>query len=225
MVSHELKTPLVPITGYCEMLLESGLIGELNADQTEFIKKIQSNSYHLKNLTDKILQAQRLDMQKQSWDIQTFNIKEFMNDIHLGHKGMMVEKNIEFINNSPNEFKVESDRNNLKEVFVNIIQNAVDFVPANTGRIEINSKQSGDDILFSVKDNGTGIPKEKLEHIFKKFYQADTSNTRTHGGTGLGLSICNGIIDGLGGKIWVESKVGLGSTFFFSITKKFSEKQ
>jgi signal transduction histidine kinase len=218
MASHELKTPLVPINGYCEMLLESGLIGDLNDEQKEFVNKIQLNSHTLKTLIDKILQAQRLDMNKQSWNFETKSIGNFMGYIHEFHLPMTGEKNIHFTNKTTDDVSISTDFNQLQEVFTNLIQNAVDFVSEN-GEIEINVKDNGDSVLFYVKDNGAGIPKEKQSHIFKKFYQADTSHTRSHGGTGLGLSICEGIVKGLGGKIWVESEIGMGSTFYFSIPK------
>jgi signal transduction histidine kinase len=104
-------------------------------------------------------------------------------------------------------------------VFTNIIRNAVDFVPAEGGKIEIGAKLNDGKILCHVKDNGIGIPKEKQSGLFGKFYQADSTLSRKHGGTGLGLSICKGIIESLGGKIWVESEKGKGSVFYFEVPK------
>ena len=101
----------------------------------------------------------------------------------------------------------------------NIILNAVDFVNQK-GRIDVSVKDSGNTVEFSVKDNGIGIPRSKINGLFKKFYQVDTSMTREHGGTGLGLAIVKGIVNGLGGKVWVKSKVKVGTTFYFTIPKK-----
>jgi len=105
-------------------------------------------------------------------------------------------------------------------VLNNLINNAIDFVPKDTARIEINAQMDNSEILFSVKDNGSGIKSDEQKNLFKKFYQLDTSPTRKHGGSGLGLSICKGIIEGLGGRIWVESKVGEGTTFYFVLPKE-----
>jgi signal transduction histidine kinase len=93
----------------------------------------------------------------------------------------------------------------------------VDFVPSKDGKISVEAKIKENNIVFAVHDNGPGIPKEKQSNIFKKFYQIDTSATRKHGGTGLGLVICKGITEGLEGKIWLESEVGKGTSFFIYI--------
>jgi signal transduction histidine kinase len=95
-----------------------------------------------------------------------------------------------------------------------LIRNSVDFVPSKEGKISVEVKIKENNLIFSVTDNGPGIPKEKQSNIFKKFYQIDTSATRKHGGTGLGLVICKGITEGLKGKIWLESEIGKGTSFF-----------
>jgi signal transduction histidine kinase len=106
-----------------------------------------------------------------------------------------------------------------------MIRNAVDFVPNKDGKITVDVCSKSEYIIFSVKDNGVGITKENQYELFIPFYQIDASVTRSHGGTGLGLAICKGIVEGLGGKIWVESDAGKGSTFFFSVPLKSIEKK
>jgi signal transduction histidine kinase len=130
----------------------------------------------------------------------------------------MKTKELEYNVSSDAELVMTTDKDRLEQVFNNIILNAVDFVNQK-GRIDVNAKDSGDNIEFSVRDNGIGIPKAKLDGLFKKFYQVDTSMTRKHGGTGLGLAIVKGIVSGMGGKIWVESKENFGTTFYFTIPK------
>jgi len=134
------------------------------------------------------------------------------------HYGLMAEKNIEFLNTTKTNLKIRSDPDRINQVFANLIKNAVDFVP-HDGKIEINATTKNGDVLFYVKDNGKGIPKEKQDDLFKKFYQVDTSLKRSHGGTGLGLVICKGIVEALGGTIWLESQVDKGTTFYFTIPK------
>ena len=102
------------------------------------------------------------------------------------------------------------------------MKNAMEFVPKENGRIEIGTTNDENGITFYVKDNGVGISDEEQKMIFKKFFQIDTSPTREHDGSGLGLAICRGIIERLGGKIWVESKINQGSTFFFTIPNSSS---
>ena len=97
------------------------------------------------------------------------------------------------------------------------MQNGVDFVLDKNGRIEIGAESQDKEVLFYVKDNGIGIPKDKIKNMFKKFYQVDSSYTRKHSGSGLGLSICKGFIEGMDGKIWVESESGAGTTFYFTL--------
>jgi len=92
-------------------------------------------------------------------------------------------------------------------------------VPETGGKIQITGKSEDGFVQFSVVDNGSGIPKDSIDSLFKKFYQLDTSHTRKHGGSGLGLTICRGYVEGMGGKIWVESDEGKGATFFFTIPK------
>jgi len=98
------------------------------------------------------------------------------------------------------------------------VRNAVDFSPQN-GLIQIDAKEKEGMVIFHVKDNGPGIPVDKQTYLFTKFYQVDTSYKRKHGGTGLGLVICKGIIEQLGGKIWIESEEGKGTTVYFSVPK------
>jgi len=103
-----------------------------------------------------------------------------------------------------------------------LIRNATDFVPEKKGIIEIGTSEENNLITFYVKDNGIGISKENVDKLFIKFYQVDTSARRKHGGTGLGLVICKGIVEGLGGKIWIDSEEGKGTTVLFTIPKKIN---
>lgn len=107
----------------------------------------------------------------------------------------------------------------VREIFINLIQNSADFVADQDGRIEIGAKDDGEFIQFHVTDNGIGIPKDKQEKLFAKYFQVETSQARRYGGTGLGLSICKELTEGMNGKIWLESEEGEGTTFFFTIPK------
>lgn len=218
MVSHELKTPLTPIKGHCEMLLESGLIGELTAEQQNSVKEIERNTARLEILISDILVAQKLDMKKMVFNMTKFNLAEFIESVKKEVSPLMKDKEIEFVTNSCSvRNDLTSDENRLRQILENLVKNAVDFVPEKTGRIEIGTEKENSHVNFYVKDNGIGIPKAKQQNLFKKFYQVDTSHTRKHGGTGLGLVICKGLVEGLGGNMGVESEEGKGSTFYFSI--------
>jgi PAS domain S-box-containing protein len=217
MMTHELKTPLTPIMGHCEMLKESGLLGDLNQDQLDSINKIAENALRLERLIGDVMLAQRLEIGQMNFDKQKFEVTKLMSDIHNDYSQTMKEKQIEFVNSTQENLSLWTDKNRVRQVIDNLIQNAVDFTPKNNGRIEIGAKNEDDKIVFYVKDNGMGIPKEVQPNMFKKFYQVDASHRRKHTGTGLGLVICKGMVEGLGGGIWFESEPGKNTNFYFSI--------
>lgn len=217
MITHELKTPLTPIIGHCGMLKESNLLGELNATQLKSVNDIERNSVRLEHLIEDILDAQKLDLGKMLFNKKSFQIDEFMKNMESDLSSLMKDKQIEFVSQNSINTTITSDENRIKQVMDNLVKNAVDFVPKKTGRIEIGAELENSEIVFHIKDNGIGIPKDKQHNLFKKFYQVDTSTKRKHGGTGLGLVICKGIVDGLGGDLWVESDEGKGTIFYFSI--------
>ncbi len=220
MVTHELKTPLTPIIGWCEALKTPNIGGKLNQVQDEGLDSIYNNSKKLHRLIGDFLDAYKLDLDKMHFTHLQVDIGGILNKTTNDFKFIVEKKNIQLINTFKGKLKIVGDERRISQVITNLIDNAVDFVPAELGKITLNAKEEGDSVVFSVKDNGPGIEPKKQKNLFKKFYQVDTSITRKHGGTGLGLAVCKGIVNGLGGKIWVESQMGKGTTFFFSIPKK-----
>ncbi len=218
MITHELKTPLTPIQGFCEMLKDPDM-GELNENQKEAVYEIYNNSEELLHLIENVLNAQKIEINKLKFNIQEIGVDEFMEGRYKSILSLMVEKGIKFVNSTEKGLVVKGDVKKLNEVFANLVQNSIDFVPDKNGRIEIGAESQDKEVLFYVKDNGKGIPKDKIKNMFKKFYQIDSSYTRKHGGSGLGLSICKGYIEGLGGKIWVESEPNVETTFYFTLPK------
>ena len=217
MITHELKTPLVPILGFCDILKDPDS-GELNELQKESVDEIHKNSTELLNLIQNLLNAQKIELQQLKLHLENIDVSEFMNDRYKNLENAMKEKHIDFVNSAESGLTIKGDVTKLNEVFNNLILNAIDFV-SEEGRIEISAKNDDDKVLFYVKDDGMGIPKKEIGNMFHKFYQVDTSATRKHGGSGLGLAICKGFVEGMGGKIWLESEVGKGTTFFFTIPK------
>ena len=216
MITHELKTPLTPIQGYCEMLKEPEMLGKLNSAQLNAVDEIQKNAKQLERLIADVLDAQKLDMKKVKYNYNKFQVDEYMTGIYDMYLPYMKEKNIEFVNTTSTNLTLKSDPHRLEQALGNLIKNAVDFVKVN-GRIEIGATNEGPKIIFYVIDNGIGMSQEHQQHLFKRFYQVDTSLIRKHGGTGLGLSISLGIVRGLGGKIRFESQLGIGTRFYISI--------
>jgi signal transduction histidine kinase len=178
----------------------------------------------LSSLIEKILTAQKLELHQQSFNLEKISVNELLNQVNNRLLPLMSEKQIEFLSSTDEDLYIFTDKEKMMEVFSNLVQNSVDFVSASGGRIEIKSQDKNSDVLFSIIDNGIGIPKDKLKNLFTKFYQVDSSITRKHGGSGLGLAICKGIIEGLGGKIWIESEEGKGTNIYFTIPKKVELK-
>jgi PAS domain S-box-containing protein len=218
MVAKECQIPIAPIRKYAKILQDVS-IGSLNQKQSEAVSEIYDNAVKLEQLMRDIIDVQKLNNNTMEFKKEKFNVDSFMNEVVELCMPMMGDKKIEFVNSINTKKPITSDKTRLTEVFYNLIQNAVDFVPVNGGRIEIKAMEEGDSVLFSVKDNGIGILEKRKDLVFKKFYQVDISFKRKYGGSGFGLIICKGIIENLGGKIWFESKEGEGTTFYFSIPK------
>lgn len=229
MISHELKTPLTPLKMYAEMLLKIRSMGELNEKQLKAMKMILRSISQLELLVNDIFDVYKLDIGKLQLNKKVVQVaslvKENMSELGLIMRDKQIQFNAEII--PPSEkVNVLCDPRRIGQVLANLIKNSVDFVPDKEGRITIRteagySKQTNDGnsnyVVFTIEDNGSGIPFEKINNLFKKFYQVDTSTKRKHGGTGLGLAICNGIVEGHGGKIWVDTKHTQGAMIKFTL--------
>jgi PAS domain S-box-containing protein len=218
MVAKECQIPIAPIKKYAKTLSDNSL-GSLTEKQSEAVNEIYDNAAKLEQLMRDIIDVQKLNSNTMEFKKEKFNVDSLMNEVVGSCMFMMGDKKIEFVNLTSTKKSITSDKTRLNDVFYNLIQNAVDFVPTTGGKIEIIAKEEGDSILFSVKDNGIGILEKRKDSVFKKFYQVDISFKRKYGGSGFGLVICKGIIENLGGKIWFESKEGEGTAFYFSIPK------
>ena len=216
MISHELKTPLTPIKLYTSALKRPKMLGELNEKQKEAVDAISFNAHRLERTVGDLLDAQKLELGKMKFEKKEMKVEELMKQITTNLEKQTEQKGGQLINQTTEKITIKSDTPRLAQVLTNMINNAIDFVPENTGKIEINAQKKDGEVLFSVKDNGMGMTLETQKKLFQKFYKADTSITRKHGGSGLGLSICKGIVEALGGKIWVESEEGKGSNFYFT---------
>ncbi len=217
MISHELKTPLTPIKIYTSALKNPKVYGELNQKQTDAVQGINFNAQRLEKLIEDLLDAQRLETGRMMFKKDKFSVNEVLDESVKSYQIMCDEKNIQITSKMNEEIFIYSDKKRIEQVLDNLCRNSIDFVPKDTGIVKIFSEKKNNDVLFAVKDNGRGILKHAQKKLFTRFYQADTSLTRRHGGTGLGLAICKGIVEGLGGKIWLESTVGTGTNVYFTI--------
>jgi PAS domain S-box-containing protein len=217
-VSKERQILIEPIKRYCEILKDSAS-GKLDARQIEAINEIYDNAAKLEQLIHDMIDVQKLNSNRMEFKKEAFQVDEFMHAMDVVCSPMMTEKKIKFITKASTTYSLSTDKARLKQVLYNLVQNAVDFVPQQEGKIETGASEEEGSVLFYVKDNGIGISEKRKESIFKKFYQVDLSFKRKYGGSGFGLVICKGIIENLGGKIWFESKEGEGTTFYFTIPK------
>lgn len=219
MVTHELRTPLTPIIGWGEALKEPNMLGTINQKQTEAVNSILRSAEKLKNLIGDVLDVQKLEINKLKIRKKKFSVNKMISNIYSEFKESLEEQNTKLSVTSPENLEIISDQERIEQVLGNLISNAKDFVPKKNGEIKIQVKNTEKFVEFSVSDNGIGISEEHQKDLFKKFYQIDTSVTRKHQGSGLGLSICKGIVELLGGKIWVTSQQGEGAIFYFTIAK------
>jgi signal transduction histidine kinase len=217
MISHELRTPLTPIKIYASALKRPEVFGELNQKQVEAVDGINFNARRLERLIGDLLDAQRLETGRMKYLKEKFSVNDVLDDAVKDYQIMTQEKNIQISSKMDEEIILYSDKKRIEQVLDNLARNSMDFVPKDTGIIQIFVQKNIDNVLFTVQDNGKGISKEAQEKLFTKFYQVDTTATRRHGGTGLGLAICKGIVKGLGGNIWLESELGKGTKVYFTI--------
>jgi signal transduction histidine kinase len=220
MINHELKTPLVPIKGYADMLMKPKIMGELNEKQKKAVSSISYNVGKLELLVSDILDVYKLDMGKMKLAKKDVDVSQMVSSNIQEFQRLADEKNVEIKSDIQYDGLVHCDQRRIDQVITNLIKNAIDFVSPNTGRILVRTSKKENSIMFSVEDNGTGIPHEKIDSLFKKFYQIDTTLTRKHGGTGLGLAISKGIVEAHGGEMWIDKEYKGGARFIFSLPIK-----
>ena len=215
-VSHEFKTPLTSMGMAVNMLAEGK---NLNEDQKECVNIIKEDNERLNVLVNDLLDLSRIESGKTVMNIKENSVFEIINNAVNPLKKLFETENIICkIGNIDLTYKVNADFNRITWVMTNLLTNAVKYKDNSRQlKIEINAKKDEDKIVFSVKDNGIGIDEEFHEKIFNKFIRVSVSEDGKVTGTGLGLSICKGIVEAHKGKIWVESKKGEGSIFYFEL--------
>lgn len=219
VVKHEFRTPLVIINGYCEILTELLPKDNLTKDQLDSINGIAKGIADLDKVTTKVLDLYALETKMVQFNKQQINIREFMVKFSTFYSGVLNSKDAKLINSVSDDYAITYDPHRLWQVLSFLVENALGFIPEKSGIVDIGSKNTDDQIVLFVKDNGSGISYSETEKLFQKFYQVDSSKRRSHFGLGLGLPICKEIIEQLGGKIWIETKEGVGTTVYFSIPK------
>ena len=222
-MSHEMRTPLNSIIGFVEMVLED----EVTKAHREYLEKVGRNSHLLLNLINDILDLSKLQANQMKVEYIPTSISKLFEDTEASAKSIIAknEKHFEVRQNCSPEVSpyIFGDPKRLQQIMNNLVSNSVKFT--DDGYIEYGVKfKDPQTLIFHVKDTGIGIPPEKHDLVFQSFQQADGSTTRKYGGTGLGLTITKNIIELMKGEIWIESQVGEGTTFFFSLPYKAAKR-
>jgi PAS domain S-box-containing protein len=218
--SHEMRTPVASIEGYLGLALNSQT-AQIDERARQFITKAHESAEHLGHLFQDLLDVSKSEDGRMSNNPKVTNIVIFIRDIVQGLRQKADEKGLRLIYKpmpddanerfmAP-EYLVNLDNDHIREIVNNLVDNAIKY----TLKGEVSIDVTGDDehVIFSVKDSGIGIPNEDIPHLFQKFYRVDNKDTHEIGGTGLGLYLCRKLAEMMGGRIWVESKYGEGSTF------------
>lgn len=211
-VSHELRTPLTSLRGFAELMLKKEFPRE---KQKEFLAIIHNESVRLTNLINDFLDLQRLDSGRQEYHFDDLSLPALLHEsvaIFSGGK----EHRLFHLLLPPQLPMVRADRERIQQVLANLFSNAVKFSPEGSA-ISVGAQVRDGEAVVWVKDQGLGIPQEAMPKLFSKFFRVDNQDTRTIGGTGLGLALIKKIVEEHTGRVWVESTVGEGSTFFFTL--------
>jgi PAS domain S-box-containing protein len=217
LMSHELRTPLNAILGYAAALRDK-MFGEINPQQEEALRKVESQSYDLLAMITSVLEATKIESEALSADRQEFALIEFLNDLRRAYE-FPLPKNLELVWDYPAQLPVvKSDRIKLKHILQNLINNAIKFTE--NGRIVVTVRMTGGTLVLEVRDSGIGIPTDNIAEIFGMFRQVDSSDTRSYGGVGLGLYLVKKFVDLLGGSVEVKSVAGRGSEFTVTLPQE-----
>ena len=214
-MSHEFRTPMNNIIGFISLLQESDLKNEI---KDEYIRIVKKNGERLLNTIYEIIDISEIESGQISVSFDDINLIEFIENLYNAFKPEVEAKGLLFkqvFHIAEEQSIIKTDKIKLYSVLTNLLRNAVKYT--DNGFVELGCSVEKNSLQFYVKDSGIGIPENKQQAIFERFMQADISRSRSYEGSGLGLSISKAYIEMLGGKIWVESKKNIGSTFFFQI--------
>jgi two-component system phosphate regulon sensor histidine kinase PhoR len=217
-ISHELKTPIFNIQGYVHTLIEGGIYdANINID---YLQRAAKNADRLKIIVDDLTEISKLESGQLELNREDFDINKLVGEVFKDQEFLAQSKNISFVFNETanRNFIVNADKKSIRRVLINLITNAVKY-NNDGGRVKASFYEMGQNVLIEISDNGVGIDKQHLPHLFERFYRADAHRSRDIGGSGLGLSIVKHIIEAHKQTISVRSTIEVGTTFGFTLQK------
>src|SRR5213082_1141566 len=221
-MSHELRTPLNAILGYTELILDS-IYGEMPEKARSVLDRVQRNGRHLLGLINDVLDLSKIEAGQLTLSLSDYSLKNVVQTVFSAVEPLATQKQIALkVEVTPQLPQGHGDEQRLTQVLLNLVGNAIKFT--DSGEVSIKGSSANGSFTVAVHDTGPGISEADQAKLFQEFQQADNSMTRKKGGTGLGLAISKRIIEMHGGKIWVESVVGEGSTFSFTMPVKVEQQ-
>src|ERR1700756_1509827 len=214
-MSHELRTPMNAILGFSEVLAE-GMFGEINEKQAEYLRDILESGRHLLSLINDILDLSKIEAGRMELELTDFDLPSAIDNAltlvreRAGRRGISLGRAV-----GDRVAMIRADERKVKQVLLNLLSNAIKFTPEG-GRIDVRAAVNGNTVEVSVADTGVGIAPEDQEKVFEEFRQVGTADKKVEG-TGLGLALSRKFIELHGGRIWVKSQIGGGSTFTFTL--------
>ncbi len=214
-MSHELRTPLNAILGYTELILDN-IYGAVPVKIQDVLERLEKNGRHLLNLINDVLDLSKIEAGQLTLSLNEYSMEEVVQTVSTSVEALAAEKDLKLKVEVPKDLKIgKADEQRIAQVMLNLVGNAIKFT--DEGEVKVEVTVSNETFCVSVHDTGPGVTESDQQKIFDEFQQANGSSTRKKGGTGLGLSISKKIIDMHGGRIWVESTPGKGSTFRFTL--------
>ena len=214
-MSHELRTPLNAILGYTELIIDN-IYGDVPEKIREVLERVEKNGRHLLNLINDVLDLSKIEAGRLTLSLNEYSMQDIIQTVLTSVEALAADKNLDLnvkIRGALNTG--QGDEQRIAQVILNLLGNAIKFTEH--GKVEVEASISNESFLVSITDTGPGLSERDQKKIFEEFRQADASSTRVKGGTGLGLSISKKIVELHGGRIWVDSSLGKGSTFSFTL--------